>query len=62
MLLPWWIISLKVAELHPVNDKSAMTVARAFYRAWICRYGVPAKLTSDNGSEFQSDFTHMVQR
>ena len=52
----------KVAELYPVEDKSAMTVARAFYHAWICRYGVPEKLTSDNGSEFQSDFTHMVQR
>ncbi len=52
----------KVVELSPIKEKSALTVARVFYNAWVCRYGVPAKLTSDNGSEFRSDFTHMVQR
>jgi hypothetical protein len=51
----------KVAELYPVTEKSSLTVARAFYHAWICRYGVPQKVTSDNGKEFASHFHHMLQ-
>lgn len=52
----------KVAELYPVVDKSSLNVARAFFHAWICRYGVPENVTSDNGQEFSGDFAHMLKR
>jgi hypothetical protein len=52
----------KVAEIRPIMNKVALTVAQVFYDAWICRYGAPARITSDNGTEFQSDFKHMVAR
>jgi hypothetical protein len=52
----------KVAEWVPVENKKPMTVARAFYDQWICRYGAPAVITSDNGNEFKAEFAHMASR
>jgi hypothetical protein len=52
----------KVAELVPIPNKVPMTVARSFFNVWICRYGVPSVVTTDNGSEFLSDFVHMISR
>jgi hypothetical protein len=52
----------KVAEWVPVENKQPITVARAFYDHWICRYGAPSVITTDNGGEFKADFTHMVSR
>lgn len=52
----------KVAELVPIDNKIPMTVARAFFNHWICRYGVPSVVTTDNGAEFLSDFAHMISR
>jgi transposase InsO family protein len=37
-------------------------VAEAFYYAWICRYGNCEIVTSDNGTEFAQEFTHMLAR
>jgi hypothetical protein len=50
----------KAAEFAIVYDKSAATVAKAFYHSWICRYFVPAYVTSDNGHEFESEFVHLL--
>jgi Integrase zinc binding domain len=49
-----WVVVMvdyftKVAELAPVENKTALTVARAFYTSWICRYGVPEVVTTDKG-------------
>lgn len=39
-------------EAVPIPDIRAETVARAFSDNWVARYGVPARLTSDRGSQF----------
>jgi hypothetical protein len=52
----------KAAEFAVVYDKLAPSVARAFYYSWICRYFVPSHVTSDNGSEFDSEFKHLLAR
>ena len=41
-------------EAVPVPDKSAITTADALYHNLICRFGVPQKLLSDNGTSFTS--------
>ena len=50
----------KVAELAVIYDKQSATVARAVWNAWLCRYGLPDYITSDNGQEFAGDFKHML--
>lgn len=52
----------KAAEFVVVHEKSAATVAAAFFNGWVCRFGVPEHLTSDNGGEFAGAFAHMLQR
>jgi hypothetical protein len=52
----------KAAEFAVIYDKSAAAVAKAFYYSWICRYFVPSHVTSDNGTEFESEFEHMLAR
>jgi transposase InsO family protein len=42
----------KWVELVAVADKSATSIANAFFDTWICRYSVPKTLLSDNGKEF----------
>ena len=36
----------------PIKDKTAETVADAFFNHVICRHGTCANVVSDNGSEF----------
>lgn len=49
-------------EAEPINDISAETIARAFYRSWISRFGVPARLTTDQGRQFESElFRHLTR-
>jgi hypothetical protein len=62
-----WVVIMvdyftKAAEFAVVYDKSAPAVARAFYYSLICRYFVPSHTTSDNGAEFEHEFTHMLAR
>jgi hypothetical protein len=52
----------KVAEMTPIDDKLPTTTAHAFYNSWICRYGTPAVVTTDNGPEFLGEFVHMLSR
>ncbi|XP_031781097.1 uncharacterized protein LOC103315938 [Nasonia vitripennis] len=35
-------------------DQEAETVACAFYTGWICRFGPPRRLTTDQGRQFES--------
>ncbi|UYV63696.1 hypothetical protein LAZ67_2005344 [Cordylochernes scorpioides] len=54
----------KWPEAFPISDKTAISVAKAFYRGWISRYGVPATITTDQGREFEShlfkDLTSLI--
>ena len=47
----------KYAEIKAIDDKTASNVARVFFEQWICRYGVPLEVTSDNGREFCNNLT-----
>ncbi|XP_044740061.1 uncharacterized protein LOC123301388 [Chrysoperla carnea] len=49
-------------EAIPIEDITAEVVSRAFYSGWICRFGVPHKLTTDQGCQFESSlFTQLVK-
>ena len=50
----------KLAELVPLRNKEARTVALAFFSKWICRHGVPKIVVSDRGTEFTSEFTQRL--
>lgn len=41
-------------EAHAVCDISAETVAKAIYEGWITRFGCPARITTDQGRQFES--------
>lgn len=47
-------------EAIPIQDVKAETIAKAFFLNWIARFGVPLKLTSDQGRQFESElFTEL---
>ncbi|GBM83785.1 Transposon Tf2-9 polyprotein [Araneus ventricosus] len=44
----------KWPEAFPLVDMSANTIATAFYSGWISRFGPPLRLTTDQGTQFES--------
>jgi hypothetical protein len=52
----------KAAEFAVIYSKTPAAVAKAFYYTWICRYFVPSHVTSDNGTEFETEFVHLLSR
>ncbi|GFS96653.1 retrovirus-related Pol polyprotein from transposon opus [Trichonephila clavipes] len=42
-------------EAIPIPEITAEIVGRAFYEKWICRFGVPAKLITDQGRQFEAE-------
>ena len=44
----WW------PEAVPIPDQEAPTVACAFFEARFCRFGVPLRVTTDQGRQFES--------
>lgn len=41
-------------EAIPFKKTSASTVAKAFLVGWVSRFGTPESLTTDQGSQFES--------
>jgi cleavage and polyadenylation specificity factor subunit 1 len=50
-------------EAVPVSNISAESTARVILDHWVCRYGVPKCIISDQGTQFESQlFTSLLQR
>jgi hypothetical protein len=62
-----WVVNMiddytKVVEFDVIYTKTPITLAKTFYNTWICRYGVPGAVTTDNGNEFETDFKNLLSR
>ena len=42
----------KYAVMLAIDNKEAVTVAKAIFDHWICKFGTPLEFVSDNGKEF----------
>ncbi|GBN13263.1 hypothetical protein AVEN_81213-2-1, partial [Araneus ventricosus] len=49
-------------EALSIPDKSTDDIARAFLLGWISRFGVPEEVTSDCGTNFQSNLFSSVSK
>jgi hypothetical protein len=44
----------RYVELVAIENKETETVAQAIFLHWICRFGVPLEIVTDQGKEFVS--------
>ncbi|GFT32159.1 retrovirus-related Pol polyprotein from transposon 17.6 [Trichonephila clavipes] len=47
-------------EAIPIPEITAEIVGRAFYEKWICRFGVPAKLVTYQGRQFEAELFRSI--
>lgn len=52
----------KWPEATPVKNITAETIARAVYEHWICRFGCPLRITTDQGRQFESALFHELMK
>lgn len=48
------------AEVVPLVDQEAHTIAKAFYNNWISRFGTPLRVTTDQGRQFESNLFNQL--
>lgn len=44
----------------PTHDQRAATVAKVLVNEWFCKFGVPSRIHSDQGRNFESDLIHQL--
>ncbi|BHF71059.1 hypothetical protein SprV_0401411300 [Sparganum proliferum] len=50
----------KMAEVEPLPNMSADTVAQAIFNGWVCRWGAPDQIHSDRGTSFENAVLHSL--
>ena len=58
MYWSWWIASLDGRRPVLLSDKTAISVADAFFSNIVCRFGMPSVIHSDQGWEFENKVMH----
>ena len=49
---------MKWTESYALKDHTAQTVADVLVNQWICRFGVPWRIYTDQGPDFKSSWIH----
>lgn len=49
-------------EAIPLEDITAETVARQLFSQWMARYGIPDRVTTDQGRQFESNLFHRLMQ
>jgi len=49
-------------EALPVKNITAETIAQRLFRDWMTRYGVPVKITTDQGRQFEAKLFQQLTR
>ena len=52
----------KYAELVAISDRTLETVAKAIFTRWICQYGVPTEIITNQEKEFCADVTFKLYK
>lgn len=49
-------------EVFPISNITADVVARTLFSGWFARYGVPLRITTDRGRQFESDLFNSLAK
>ena len=52
----------KWVEAQPVSSTTADFISDAFLNSWFSRFGVPLYLTTDRGSQFESELVECLAK
>ena len=52
---------MEVVELVPIKDTTAIPAANALIQ-WICRYGIPSQIVSDNGTQYSNELIKTISQ